>query len=389
MLFPIVTLPYLTRILDKENFGLVIFCQSFAAFLSVIIEYGFNYTATREIAETQDDIKREAKIFRDVTLSKIILSAITLFLAALYLIFVARLPKLTIFYTLILIIAQGFMPIWYFQGKSNMFVVSIMELFSRFFSFAFLIFFIKQSNQGSVYIASLAIIGLLTSLVENTLIFRRVGFEKLDLSFLTTLSSGFSFFLFRVGSILYSSGSMFLLSILVNKPQLALYGGADRVFRAAAGLTGPIGDAFYPRIAATYKVDYEKSKRLTKVASSVLIGGSTVLAILLFILADKIIDLLLGPAYMASKDIFQILVWDIPLIAIGTCLGVFGMLPRRLDKAFSRTVFVAGMFSLGSILLGVPHFGLKWMALTIIFAETIVIFLCIYDLLLYRRKKSE
>ena len=50
---PLVTLPYLARVLRAEGFGLLLFAQSFALWGSIIFEYGFNLSASREVAQNR------------------------------------------------------------------------------------------------------------------------------------------------------------------------------------------------------------------------------------------------------------------------------------------------------------------------------------------------
>ncbi len=58
MLLPLVTYPYLIRVLGSELYGTVIFAQAIIAYFSVMINFGFNISATKEIALCKDNTKR-------------------------------------------------------------------------------------------------------------------------------------------------------------------------------------------------------------------------------------------------------------------------------------------------------------------------------------------
>ncbi len=389
MLFPLVTLPYLAHTLDKNNFGLVIFCQSSAIFLSLIIEYGFNYTATRDIAEAHADYRIEREIFTNIVGCKIILSLVPLTITAVYFSISKSLTSSFAFSVFLLAVSQGFTPIWYFQGRSQLFFLSLSEIVLRAFILILLVIFVKMPNQGDIYLILFSVASILFSALQNFVIFKKIGINKLEYrKILATLRQGFSLFFFRIGSALYTSGSLVMLGLVVNTNSFAIYSGADRIFRSAAGLTGPVGDAFYPRISATQFSDPEKARKLTIIASVFLIILSLVIVVPLYIYAQECIKILLGEKYIESVPLFRILLLDIPLIALGTVLGVFGLLPRKLDRYFTFAVLAAGLWSVFSIFVLVPRLGLVWMAATILIAELIVIVVCSSGILVYKRKSN-
>lgn len=65
-LFPLITVSYLTRRLGVEVWGLVAFAQAFGVLVSLLVEYGFNLTATREVARNQEDAESHADLLAGV-----------------------------------------------------------------------------------------------------------------------------------------------------------------------------------------------------------------------------------------------------------------------------------------------------------------------------------
>ena len=70
---PLILIPYISRIVGVENYGKLEYARVFVLYFTVLIDYGFNYTATREIALNRDDKVQLNKIFTQVIICKIVL----------------------------------------------------------------------------------------------------------------------------------------------------------------------------------------------------------------------------------------------------------------------------------------------------------------------------
>src|SRR5512134_3862244 len=77
MLLPLIAVPYLARVLRPEGWGLVVFAQSFAGWLSLLLEYGFNLSATREIARHRDRPAELTRIISGVTGAVVLLALLS------------------------------------------------------------------------------------------------------------------------------------------------------------------------------------------------------------------------------------------------------------------------------------------------------------------------
>src|SRR5688572_16548648 len=77
MLLPLIAVPYMTRVLRPDGWGLVVFAQSFAGGMSVLLEYGFNLSATREIARNRDKPAEIKRIISGVTGAVILLAGLS------------------------------------------------------------------------------------------------------------------------------------------------------------------------------------------------------------------------------------------------------------------------------------------------------------------------
>ena len=77
MVFPLITLPYLTRVLSVESYGVNTYVNSIMSYVQLMIDFGFILSATAKIAAADDDKKVIGKIVGNTIIAKFILTAIS------------------------------------------------------------------------------------------------------------------------------------------------------------------------------------------------------------------------------------------------------------------------------------------------------------------------
>ena len=374
-ILPLVTIPYLARILRPSGLGLVVFVQAFSAWGSLVLEYGFNLSATREIARHRDEPNIIAKIVADVTGAKILLitAATLLSLVAGFFIPVLRHNPACVIFALIFIIGSGFSPLWFFQGNERMFTSASVDVFIRLVSTVVVFLFVHLPSDGWKVLALQAAGALLSSLILQTLMYRNVRWvwPRVDGS-LSALKLGWPMFLFRSSVSLYTTANAFILGLFVSPAIVAYYGGAEKISKAFYMLLNPISQALYPRMSNLIARDNDQATKLAR-ASMLFIGGlGIVVGIVILLGAPMMVRLLLGPGYEASVPVLRAMSLLVPMIALSNVLGIQWMLPMGLDKLFNTIIITAGALNLVLALFMAPTFGIMGMAWSVNIAETYV-----------------
>ena len=387
---PLLTIPYLARVLLPACWGTVVFAQAYSIWLWLLLEYGFNFTATRDIARNRDDRSFIARTVASVLGAKSLLAVLAILVSILAWRFSTvfqQHPDFLIWATLYSLV-QGMNPLWYFQGIERMGMRVMVDILVRALVAAGIFVVVHCPADGGRVLALQALGSVASTGILLALMYREVEWRWPTWSdALQTLRQGFSMFIFRGGSSLYTVANTVILGLYLPPTAVAYYGGADKIIITVKGFMEPISQAVFPRMSNLLASDPARAARFARLLVIVMCLFGLLLGSGIMLGGPKIVHLLFGVKYLATIPILQVLCLTIPVISLGTVLGVQWLLPMGLDKPFSCIVIGAGLFNLGLARVLVPHYGPMGMAWSVVATECSVV-LALLVVLLHHRKHS-
>lgn len=374
-LVPLVTIPYLARVLGAAGWGLVAFSQAFGGYLALVVEYGFAFSGTREVARHCDSKEDLADVLAGVLGARTILvvPAVLLALAARQWVPIFRSHPDLFWAALFWAVGQSFTMLWYFQGLEQMRLVAILDVSTRALATVGIFVLVHAPGDEWKVLALQGAAAFLSMLVATVLAYRRVPF-RLPTPRLAwaTLRMGWSMFLFRGSVTLYTVGNSFILGLFASPAVVGYYAGAEKISRAVLGLLSPVTQALFPRLSHLVEQSRERAARLARLALMLLGGGGALLGVVVFLLAPVAVRLFLGPHYGPSVIVLRILALLPPLIALSNVLGIQWMLPLGLDRPFNTIIMVGGGLNLLLALLLVSRYAAVGMAAAVVMVEAFV-----------------
>ena len=151
-IFPLMTIPYLARVIGVDKFGELAFASSVIIFFITFIDYGFNYTATRDVARNKTNLKLVSKIYSTIMVARIILLIISFFVLLLLinLITILKENETILLLTFTYVIGYTLFPEWVFQAIEKMKFITIMNVISKSI-FTILVFTIILNKDDYIY----------------------------------------------------------------------------------------------------------------------------------------------------------------------------------------------------------------------------------------------
>lgn len=376
ILVPLIIIPYLARVLQPDALAIMFIGQALGMWSTMVVEYGFQLSATRDIAHHRDDAERVADIVAGVVGAKGVLVVGT---AALVLVVTLAVPALRADPILgvlawLIGIGSGTMPRWYFLGQERMKFLSALDIISRLTVLALIVALVDGPEDVWIVLAIFAAAPIVASILAYAKLYREINWRLPNLrSAISSLRSGAGMFLYVTSDSLFMTANVFLLGIFAPLPQVSFYATAEKFGTAALGFLDPILEAVYPFQSKLMGQDRKQATKVVRVALLVVGGGALFGAILMAILAPWIIALLLGPGYEGAVPILRILAILLPLAAVGNVLGYHWMLPMGLDRPFLTVLISAGVINVILVSIVAGPFGAMGVAVTAVFVEVLII----------------
>jgi polysaccharide transporter, PST family len=370
-----VTVPYLARVLGAAGWGLVAFAQAFGSYVSLVGEYGFSLSATREVAHYRDNREKLTDIFAGVLGAKVLLASGALVLALIvrWCVPAFREHPTLLWAGMFWALAQVFNMMWFFQGFERLRLVAAIDIAAKVLATIGIFVLLRRPEDGWRLLIIQGCGFLMSSAVGLGLAYRELPFRLPKWSSTReALRMGWSMFLFRGSVSLYTSGNAFILGLFVSPQLVGYYAGAERISKAFLGLLSPVSQTLYPRLSHLVWHARSRAARLARIGVLLMGGGGAAIGVLVFMSAPLLVRIILGPNFGPAVPVLRALSLLLPVVGVNFALGIQWMLPLGLDRAFNTITLLAGLINITLAMTLATSYKDLGMACAVVTAEVFV-----------------
>jgi len=379
-LIPLITIPYLARTLGISSWGSLAFMQAFSLYLCLVVDYGFELSATREIAANKQNKKKMADILVNVLSIKLCLSLVIILVAGLINKYFSNyFVSDSLFWSGIFwALANTFNLFWFFQGMERVHLLAGLDVISKLIGIGLIFWLVRSPGDEWIVLTTYGGSSIIVFFISLFLAFNRVGHGSPSInSSISMLKHGWNTFLIRISSGIYTSSSPFLLGLFVTPEIVGPYSAAEKLARTAKEMMRPITRTLYPRFSALLKNDPSQAQLQFRWALFWLSILGTALTFIVFWFSGPFIRLFFGSGYDDAIPILRILSFLILVSTVSNMLGIQWLLPNRLDKKVTLLYLITLAIFIIATLIFVPIFDGFGMALSILVAELSLIAMCL------------
>ena len=349
MVFPLITLPYLTRVLSVDAYGSVAYVKSYMSYVQLIIDFGFILSATKNIALLKG--KDEGKIpyiVGDTFVEKIILLFLSAGVTSVVSVFIPILKE-NLLFTWLYFIAVGltiFLPDYLYRGIERMECVTIPFTVSKTISIVLTLAVIKGDGD-LLLIPAFEILSNFVAVAISLLLLRKL---KIGIKFtgvkkwFADLRESAVYFLSNFATTVFGALTTLIVGVLLNEEDVAYWSVCMQIVSAAKAMYTPIANSIYPHMVTNK--DLKLVRKIRNLMTIPMVIGS--IAVMLF--GKNIMMIIGGDNYEYAGHILKFL---LPVIVVSFYSMLYGWpVLGAINKVKQTTVstVIAAVIQIAGIL---------------------------------------
>lgn len=357
VILPLVTTPYVSRVLKPEGVGIFSYTTSIAAAFTLVAALGFAAYGQREIAYNQDDIHNRSVVFFEIGVFR---ACTTLLAVIVYIVFCFFYKEYTVYLLpqCLSIVSVMFDISWYFQGMENFRITVIRNVIVRLVSIACIFLFVKKQTDLFLYIFIISASNLISNLFYFLSIQKHVVRVPLsELHPLRHARGSVEFFIPLIAVEIYSHLDRIMLGYMMpTTVESGYYEQARKITSLVVGLIISINNVMMPRIANLY-VKKEKDNIIAfyRKTFKILLLVMIPLCVGLILVSENFVLWFFGVEYVKVAELIRLSSLLIVFMCIGNFVGVQYLTPTGQQNRMTVAYVIAAVCNIALNALMIPR----------------------------------
>lgn len=384
IIIPLVTTPYLSRVLGETGVGNYSFHYSIAGFFVLFIMLGLNNYGNREIAKSRDEQDALREKFWGIYSFQIIMGLIVSVIYVGYIFVFSENRMLSLIMGLY--VASAIFDVnWCMFGLEQFKLTTIRNIIIKLLSTVLIFIFVKTEQDVELY--SIIMVGsiFLSQLSVWPYILRKIKIKKVSASMIFShFKPNLALFLTTFAVSIYKIMDKIMLGAISGKEEVGFYESAEKIICVPIAFVSALGTVMLPRMSNLYKNGqdekvYEIFK--TSMVFSALI--STILSFGIMCVSRPFVPIFYGDGFDTCRWLYLFLLPSGLFVAFANVIRTQFLIPKNYDKPYIISAFMGAITNLLFNAIFIPIFGAIGAAIGTLVAEMVV---CIYQIIAASRR---
>jgi PST family polysaccharide transporter len=370
-LMPLLSFPFLFRVLGVEYWGLVAFGYTVIQYFVILTDFGFNLSGTRYISTHRDSPESINRYLNSACICRFLLAFVSFLVLLLLTSFVDTFRRESLFFISYFGIVVGNMmfPLWYFQGMEKMKYITVFNIVAKSVCFIPFFIFIREPQDYMLVPVFYSIGFVLAGLISIYIIYFREKRRWFIPSFgeiLFVFTDSFTYFLSRLSLSMFTNINTLVIGLVCGNTAVGYYSAAEKLYQAYNQLLIPFTGVLFPHISKTQDVSFFKRMMRHIVPVNIVLLAAILLC------SSLLIGIIYGEsAQGGSLIVFRILMCACFLTIPSMLLGYPFLAAMGHAHYTNWTVVVVSLFHIAglSVLWGCGILSIYSVAVLVVLSE--------------------
>ena len=379
IIFPLITFPYISRVILVEGSGKVAFATSVVTYFTMFASLGIPTYGVRACAIVRDNKEKLSKTVQELL---IISGGTTLLTYIVFGISLFVIPEFAQERTLLLIVGLGIGlntigVQWLYNALEQYSYITTCSILFKVIGMILMFLLVKESSDYQIY-GGVYVIASFGSYVLNFICLRKfVTFQKTGTyQFKQHLKHIMVFFAMSAGASIYLNLDVVMLRFLQSNEAVGYYNAGIKVKTVLVTCVTSLGTVLLPRLSYYIETADKKAFQLMvgKAFRFVFVAASAV-TVYFSIFARESILLLSGEAFLPAVGPMMILMPTVLLIGLSNVTGIQILTPNGREREVMYSIWGGAILDFVLNLIVIPKFSANGAALSTLLAEGMVLLL--------------
>lgn len=377
VIFPLISYPYVFRVLQPEGTGKVALATSVIAYFSMFAQLGIPTYGIRACAKVRDDRQALSRTVQELLGINLVMDLAAYALLALAILFIPKLQEERTLYIVVsvTIFLNSIGMEWLYKALEQYTYITIRSIIFKVIALAAMFLLVKQKEDYVIY-GGISIFATSASNILNFIYSRKYTdlWKVKEFDWKRHLKPVMVFFAMACAATIYTNLDAVMLGFMTTDADVGYYNAAVKIKVLLVSVVTALGAVLLPR--SSWYVEngqMEDFRRITRKALQFVLLAASALSVYFILYAKECILVLSGEAYLPAVPAMQVIMPTVLLIGLTNLLGIQILVPLGKEKAVLQSEIAGAVVDLVLNLILIPQYRATGAAIGTLAAEAVVL----------------
>lgn len=376
-LFPLITFPYVTRVLGVNNIGICNFVDSIVQYFIYFSMMGITTIGIREVARVKGNKEQLSKTFSNLLTLNLITTVIAILILLLATVFVPQLQDYKSLFCIgaAKILANTLLVEWLFKGLEDFKYITARSIVIRALYVVAVLVFVKNADDYILYFF-LTTLMVIVNAIFNVIYSKKIVYFSLKgLNLIPYVKSFFILGLYMLLTSMYTTFNVAYLGFVTDAIQVGYYTTATKLFTIILSFYSAFTGVMMPRMSALLgEGRIDEFKKLTNKSLELLFAFAIPIILVLEFCAPEVIHIVAGEGYEGAVMPMRVVMPLVLICGYEQILVLQILSPMKMDAAILKNSIIGASVALLTNIILVPLLGSIGTAIVWVISEIAVMF---------------